>query len=199
MIMLWWLLWSYHRNRLKLNADKSQFMWAGTRQQRVKVTAKCQQRSTAWSAHCNVKQCHVSGRRTRLRVDTGTPRPLLLPATPPMGGPLRRTLSADNNAKTLVCALVTNRVDYCNGVLYHVVTWLPLTCAHCSLWVWSSYRRHLRSSTFGYRATCTSRPANRDSDVWSAQLRQRGTVVLEQSQPSTEVVLSPHGLSASVL
>jgi len=102
-------------------------MWAGTRQQRVKVTAKCQQRSTAWSAHCNVKQCHVSGRRTRLRVDTGTPRPLLLPATPPMGGPLRRTLSADNNAKTLVCALVTNRVDYCNGVLYHVVTWLPAT------------------------------------------------------------------------
>jgi len=35
-------------------------------------------------------------------------------------------------------------------------------------------------------------PANKDSGVWSRQLRQRGTVVLEQSQPSTEVVLSPH-------
>ena len=47
-------------NRLKLNADKTQVMWVGTRQQLKKITGVDCRDCLEWTPYHPVKQCHVS-------------------------------------------------------------------------------------------------------------------------------------------
>jgi len=104
-------------NRLKLNADKTQFIWLGTAPQLTTVNNRTITSADAVIEVSDAVTClgvvidsqlsfanHVS--RSRVAVSTGSDT-------------VRRSRTTDV-AKTLVHALISSRVDYCNSVLYGI-------------------------------------------------------------------------------
>ena len=108
-------------NRLKLNMDKTELLWAGTRYNMSMMN------NSGPSLQLNHVTVHASqhvcvlGVFLQIWVWTNTfpvsarPARLLLSSSSTQTHP-RRSLDADS-AATLVHALVTSRVDYCNAIL----------------------------------------------------------------------------------
>lgn len=105
-------------NRLKLNMDKTQFIWLGTAQQLEKVNIQ-----TVTLADVDI---HVSDTVTCLGVVIDSTLTFAENVKKRAGNcfyqlrqlrTVRRTLSIDA-AKTLVHSVISNRVDYCNSLLY---------------------------------------------------------------------------------
>jgi len=107
-------------NRLKLNADKTQFLWCGSAQQRKNIS---------------VKELVLMDHRLAVS-DSVTCLGILIDADLSFAPHVKRVsakcfyhlrqlwtirpaLSADN-AKMLALALIASRVDYCNSILYRV-------------------------------------------------------------------------------
>ena len=107
-------------NRLKFNADKTLFIWTGTRQQLSKIgTAVIMLKGhpvvPARSVTClgvNI-DCELTFAQHTKRTAANCFYQIRQLWT------IRRALSADN-ARMLVHALVSSRVDYCNSVLHRV-------------------------------------------------------------------------------
>jgi len=105
-------------NRLKLNADMTQIIWIGTRQQLKKVMDA----DTVLNGHCIAPSPTV----TCLWVNID-PELTFASHTKRVAArcfyklrqlwTIRHSLSADN-ARMLVHALVSTLVDYCNSILY---------------------------------------------------------------------------------
>jgi len=107
-------------NRLKLNADKTQFISTGSRQQ----VAKMNTAAIVLQGHQIIPECCI--KCLGIFIDTNlTFAPHVRRAAASCFWQIRQlwkirqSLSVENT-KTLVYALVASRVDYCNSVLYHV-------------------------------------------------------------------------------
>ena len=109
-------------NRLKLNAEKTEFIWLGTRQQLAKnhpTTSGCRRRvgdasqrgPWPWSHDWwwTDNGCSCQPRRPQLAVSTSL-RQLRS---------VRRCLPFEAR-RTLVTAFISSRLDYCNATLYNV-------------------------------------------------------------------------------
>ena len=105
-------------NRLKLNSDKTQFMWLGSKQQLAKIKTEC----IKIREHCikfstSAKNLGVTldpELRMDLHVNNITRSCFLLLR---QLRSIRRSLTMEAT-KTLVHSLVSSRVDYCNSILY---------------------------------------------------------------------------------
>ena len=108
-------------NKLKLNADKTQLIWLGTRQQLVKID------HTPIILHDNTV-IHPSTQVRTLGVILDNELTMLSHANSVVRGcfyhlrQLRsiRSSLTDSAAKTIVHALISSRIDYCNSVLFGV-------------------------------------------------------------------------------
>jgi len=107
-------------NRLKLNTDKTQFIWLGTAAQLTKINTR-----TSTLADADIQVCDVV---TCLGVVIDSQLTFAHNVKKIAGScfyhlrqlrSLRRSVTTDA-AKTLVHALISSRVDYCNSVLYGV-------------------------------------------------------------------------------
>ena len=120
-------------NRLKLNIDKTQFIWLGTRQQLAKV--QCQTITLGTSAipipaevmclevvldsemkfDAHIKRLSERGFYHHRQFRT-----------------IRRTITVDA-AKTFINAFVTSHIDYCNAIFFHAAAeHLPSLQSLCS-------------------------------------------------------------------
>ena len=107
-------------NRLKLNADKTEFIWTGSRQQAAKINTAV----IVLKGHQIVPECSV--KCLGVLIDTNlTFAPHIRRVAASCFWQIRqlwkirRSLSVEN-AKTLVHALVASRIDFCNSILYRV-------------------------------------------------------------------------------
>ena len=108
-------------NKLKLNADKTQLIWLGTRQQLVKID------NTPLILHDGTV-IHPSTQVRTLGVILDNELTMLPHANSVVRGcfyhlrQLRsiRSSLTDSAAKTIVHALISSRIDYCNSVLFGV-------------------------------------------------------------------------------
>ena len=108
-------------NKLKLNADKTQVIWLGTRQQLVKID------NTPIILHDGTV-IHPSTQVRTLGVILDNELTMLPHANSVVRGcfyhlrQLRsiRSSLTDSAAKTIVHALISSRIDYCNSVLFGV-------------------------------------------------------------------------------
>ena len=107
-------------NRLKLNADKTQVMWVGTRQQLKKIVDAeiiLKGHRIAPSASVVFLSVHIDPELTfALHVKRVVARCF---------HHLRqlwtiRRAPSDDTARILVHALISNRVDYCNSILHRI-------------------------------------------------------------------------------
>ena len=105
-------------NRLKLNSDKTQFMWLGSKQQLAKIETECMQ----IGEHCikfstSAKNLGVTfdpELKMDLHVNNIT-RSCFFQLRQLRS--IRRSLTMEAT-KTLVHSLVSSRVDYCNSIFY---------------------------------------------------------------------------------
>ena len=110
-------------NRLKMNSDKTDFIWLGFKQQLVKI--QCQFICLPqWSAHSSFNWSPCLGVRFDSQL-TFTPHVQCLARRLfdylRQLWTVRKSLTTDS-AKTLVHALIAGRLDYCNSVLYLINT-----------------------------------------------------------------------------
>ena len=105
-------------NRLKLNSDKTQFMWLGSKQQLAKIETECMQ----IGEHCikfatSAKNLGVTF-DPELRMDMHVNN-ITISCFFQLRQlrSIRRSLTMEAT-KTLVHSLVSSRVDYCNSILY---------------------------------------------------------------------------------
>ena len=106
-------------NRLKLNSDKTQFMWLGSRQQLAKIAKKTMTISEhSIESSTSAKNLGVtfdSELGMDLHVNNIHTRSCFYQLRQLRS--IRRWLSTDA-AKTLVHSLISSRVDYCNSIFY---------------------------------------------------------------------------------
>ena len=105
-------------NRLKLNSDKTQFMWLGSRQQLAKIDTKTitigEHSIESSTSAKNLGVTFDSELGMDLHVNNIT-RSCFYQLRQLRS--IRRSLSTDA-AKTLVHSLISSRVDYCNSIFY---------------------------------------------------------------------------------
>ena len=105
-------------NRLKLNSDKTQFLWLGSRQQLAKIDTKTmtigEHRIESSTSAKNLGVTFDSELGMDLHVNNIT-RSCFYQLRQLIS--IRRSLSTDA-AKTLVHSLISSRVDYCNSIFY---------------------------------------------------------------------------------
>ena len=106
-------------NRLKLNSDKTQFIWLGIRQQPAKVQRQTITLGTSTIPISAEVMCLEVVLDSEMKFDAHIKR---------LSGccfyhlqqlrTMRRTITVDA-AKTLINAFVTSRIDYCNTDFFH--------------------------------------------------------------------------------
>ena len=105
-------------NRLKLNSDKTQFMWLGSRQQLAKIDTKTmtigEHRIKSLTSAKNLGVTFDNELGMDLHVNNIT-RSCFYQLRQLRS--IRRSLSTDA-AKTLVHSRISSRVDYCNSIFY---------------------------------------------------------------------------------
>ena len=105
-------------NRLKLNSDKTQFLWLGSRQQLAKIDTKTmtigEHRIESSTSAKNLGVTFDSELGMDLHVNNIT-RSCFYHLRQLRS--IRRSLSTDAT-KTLVHSLISSRVDYCNSIFY---------------------------------------------------------------------------------
>ena len=105
-------------NRLKLNSDKTQFLWLGSRQQLAKIDTKTMTSGEhSLESSTSAKNLGVTF-DSELGIDlhvNNITRSCFYQLRQLRS--IRRSLSTDA-AKTLVHSLISSRVDYCNSIFY---------------------------------------------------------------------------------
>ena len=96
-------------NRLRMNADKTQFVWLGTRQQLVQI--RCHTIDFQTAAITVEYEATVKHMKSVVRWCFYYMRQLRT---------VRKTRISLDPVKTLVQALVASRLDYCNSILYPI-------------------------------------------------------------------------------
>jgi len=116
-------------NRLKMNTDKTDFTWLGSKHQLAKIKSQSMTLEAVHVPVSSVVTCLVVQFEGQL---TFTPHVQCLACRCfyhlRQLRSVRRTLTTDS-AKALVHALIASRLDYCNTVLCHK---RPLSQIHCS-------------------------------------------------------------------
>jgi hypothetical protein len=107
-------------NRLRLNADKTQFIWIGSRQQLKKI--QCPKPSVGGHVIEPLHSVTLLGVEIDAELTFATH---IKRVSARCFHQLRqlwsvRTALSIDNVKMLVHALISSRVDYCNSILYHV-------------------------------------------------------------------------------
>jgi len=108
------------RNRLKLNEDKTQVIWLGTRQQLDKImvqTLELQNATVPFSSVVNDLGIQLDSERTMANQTVALSRSCFFNLRRLRS--IKQSLTPDAN-KTLVHAFVSNRLDCCNSLLIGV-------------------------------------------------------------------------------